>query len=123
MEINLNDIPLGVAETHRELYMLKSALIYKEIKKMDKKHNFIIMPMSIYNIIECHQYFEPCHISTSDGIFKVGDFCGYECYVDMLLTEDRIIMSKDKQAMRENKINSILGISDLEKDLEIDIII
>jgi hypothetical protein len=53
----------------------------------------------------------------------LGDFCGYECYVDMLLTEDRIIMSKDKQAMRENKINSILGIGDLEKDLEIDIII
>jgi hypothetical protein len=123
MEININNIPIGVAETHRELYMLKSALIYKEIRKMDKKHNFMIMPMSVYNIIECHQYFEPCHISPSDGIFKVGDFCGYECYVDMLLTEDRIIMSKDKQAMRENKINSILGISDLEKDLEIDIII
>ena len=125
MEINLNDIPLGVAENYRELYTLKSALIYKEIKKMEKKHNFIIMPMSVYNIIECHQYFEPCHlgINPSDGIFKVGDFCGYECYVDMLLTEDRIIMSKDKQAMRENKINSILGISDLEKDLEINIII
>lgn len=123
MEIDLNDIPIGIAETHRELYMLKSAKIYKEIKKMDKKHNFIIMPMSVYNIIECHQYFEPCHIHTPEGIFKVGIFCGYECYVDMLLTDNRIIMSKDKQAMRENKINSILGISDLEKDLEIDIII
>lgn len=123
MEINLNDIPLGIAETHRDLYVLKSAIIYKEIKKMDKKHNFIIMPMSVYNIIECHQYFEPCHVNPNSGIFKVGDFCGYECYVDMLLTEDRIIMSKDKQAMRENKINSILGISDLEKNLEIDIII
>jgi hypothetical protein len=59
----------------------------------------------------------------NEGIFKVGDFCGYECYVDMFITDNRIIMSKDKQAMRDNKINSILGISDLEKDLEIDIII
>jgi hypothetical protein len=41
----------------------------------------------------------------------------------MFITDNRIIMSKDKQAMRENKINSILGISDLEKDLEINIII
>jgi len=123
MLIDLNDIPIGIAETHRELYMLKSAKIYKEIKKMDKKHNFIIMPMSIYNILECHQYFEPCHVNMNEGIFKVGDFCGYECYVDMFITDNRIILSKDKQAMRDNKINSILGISDLEKDLEINIII
>ena len=123
MLIDLNDIPIGIAETHRELYILKSAKIYKEIKKMDKKHNFIIMPMSVYNIIECHQYFESCNVDVNEGIFKVGDFCGYECYVDMFITDNRIIMSKDKQALRDNKINSILGIGDLEKDLEINIII
>jgi hypothetical protein len=123
MIIDLTNIPIGVAENYRELYILKSAEIYKELNKMKKKYNFIIMPISIYNIIECHQYFEPCHINNNEGIFKVCDFCGYECYVDMFIKDNRVIMSHDKQAMRENKINSILGISDLEKDLEIEIII
>ena len=123
MIIDLTNIPIGVAESYRELYILKSAEMYKELNKMNKKHNFIIMPMSVYNIIECHQYFESCHINDNEGIFKVGNFCGYECYVDMFIKDNSIIMSHDKQSMRENKINSILGISDLEKYLEIKIII
>jgi hypothetical protein len=123
MIIDLTNIPIGVAENYRELYILKSAEMYKELNKMKKKYNFIIMPISVYNIIECHQYFEPCHINNNEVIFKVGNFCGYECYVDMFIKDNRVIMSHDKQAMRENKINSILGISDLEKDLEIEIII
>ena len=123
MIIDLTNIPIGVAESYRDLYILKSAEMYKELNKMKKKYNFIIMPISVYNIIECHQYFEPCHINNNEVIFKVGNFCGYECYVDMFIKDNRVIMSHDKQAMRENKINSILGISDLEKDLEIEIII
>jgi len=123
MIIDMSNIPIGVAESYRDLYILKSAEMYKELNKMKKKYNFIIMPISVYNIIECHQYFEPCHINNNEVIFKVGNFCGYECYVDMFIKDNRVIMSHDKQAMRENKINSILGISDLEKDLEIEIII
>jgi hypothetical protein len=123
MIIDLTNVPIGVAENHRDLYTLKSAEIYKELNKMEKKHNFIIMPISVYNVIEFHQYFEPCQVNIDDGIFKVGNFCGYECYVDMHIKDYRIIMSKDKQSMRDNKINSILGISDLVEDLEIKIII
>jgi len=123
MIIDLTNVPIGVAETHRDLYTLKSAEMYKELNKMERKHNFIIMPISVYNVIECHQYFEPCQVDINEGIFKVGNFCGYDCYVDMLILDNRIIMSKDLQSMRDNKLNSILGISDLVKDLEIKIII
>ncbi len=123
MVIDLTNVPIGVAENHRDLYTLKSAEMYKELNKMERKHNFIIMPISVYNVIECHQYFEPCHVDINEGIFKVGDFCGYECYVDMMITDNRVIMSKDIQSMRDNKINAILGLDKLDKNLEIKIII
>jgi hypothetical protein len=123
MIIDLTNVPIGVAETHRDLYILKSAEMYKELNKMERKHNFIIMPISVYNVIECHQYFEPCQVDIDEGIFKVGDFCGYECYVDMMITDNRIIMSKDIQSMRDNKINAILGLDKLDKDLDIKIVI
>ncbi len=123
MIIDLTNVPIGVAETHRDLYTLKSVEMYKELNKMERKHNFIIMPISVYNVIECHQYFEPCQVDINEGIFKVGDFCGYECYVDMMITDNRVIMSKDIQSMRDNKINAILGLDKLDKDLEIKIII
>jgi hypothetical protein len=123
MIIDLTNVPIGVAESHRDLYTLKSAEMYKELNKMERKHNFIIMPISVYNVIECHQYFEPCNVNINEGIFKVGDFCGYECYIDMMITDNRIIMSKDIQSMRDNKINAILGLDKLDKDLDIKIII
>ncbi len=123
MVIDLSKIPIGVAETEREVYILKSAKMYKEINKMEKGYNFIIMPISVYNIIECHDRFEHCQVNVTDGIFKVGSLCGYDCYVDMMILDNRIIMSKDLQSMRDNKIDSILGIRELEKDLEIKILI
>ena len=43
MIIDLTNIPIGVAESYRELYILKSAEMYKELNKMNKKHNFIII--------------------------------------------------------------------------------
>ena len=123
MIIDLSNIPLRVTETDKELYLLKSAKMWSEIKNMKKKHNFIIMPISVYNIIECHKSFDPCHVVMNDDVYKVGDFCGYECYVDLMITDNTIVMSKNKQSMRDNKINSILGISDLEKDLKINVIL
>ena len=45
MIIDLSDIPLRVTETDKELYLLKSAKMWSEIKNMKKKHNFIIMPI------------------------------------------------------------------------------
>ena len=129
MEINLNDIPIGVAETERENHMLKSAKIYKELNKYDTSHNFLIMPMSVFNIIETHKYFEPVNVvwdanvisRTMSDLYKVGKFCGYECYVDLHL-QDTIILSHDKQKMRENKLNSILGTDSLIEDIDIKVI-
>ena len=47
MEIDLNDIPLGVAVNQKEIDILKSAKIYKELRKIDTSHNYLILPMTL----------------------------------------------------------------------------
>ena len=123
MEIDLNDIPLGVAVNQKEIDILKSAKIYKELLKIDTRHNYLILPMSVFNIIENHQYFEPVNVvwdNSKPSLYKVGNFCGYECYVDLYL-QDTILLSHDKQKMRDNKLNSILESEEVIKDVEISI--
>jgi hypothetical protein len=122
MKIDLNNIPYGQIESEYEENRLKSSTIYNSLNKLNENYNFIIMPMSVFNILECDLRFSSCEIENPTGIFKVGIFCGYDCYVDLYLTDNRIILSKDLQRMRENKINAILGTDELIKDLNIDII-
>jgi len=122
MEINLNNIRYGQIENDYDMNRLKSSNIYNSVNKLNDNYNFIIMPMSVFNIIECDSRFSSCKIDNPTGIFKVGVWCGYDCYVDLYLTENKIILSKDLQRMRENKINAILGTDELIKDLNIDII-
>lgn len=122
MEIDLNKITYGQIESEYEENRLKSSTIYNSLNRLNENYNFIIMPMSVFNILECDPRFSSCEIDNPTGIFKVGIFCGYDCYVDLYLTDNRIILSKDLQRMRENKINAILGTDELKKDLNIDII-
>jgi hypothetical protein len=122
MKIDLNNIPYGQIESEYEENRLKSSTIYNSLNKLNENYNFIIMPMSVFNILEYDLRFSSCEIENPTGIFKVGIFCGYDCYVDLYLTDNRIILSKDLQRMRENKINAILGTDELIKDLNIDII-
>jgi len=122
MEIDLNKITYGQIESEYDMNRLKSSVIYNSLNRLNENYNFIIMPMSVFNILECDTRFSSCEIGNPTGIFKVGIFCGYDCYVDLYLTDNRIILSKDLQRMRENKINAILGTDELIKDLNIDII-
>ena len=122
MEINLNNIRYGQIESDYDMNRLMSSNIYNNVNRFNENYNFIIMPMSIFNIIESDTRFLSCEIDNPTGIFKVGVWCGYDCYVDLYLTENKIILSKDIQRMRENKINAILGTDELIKDLNIDII-
>jgi hypothetical protein len=122
MEIDLNKITYGQIESEYDMNRLKSSTIYNSLNRLNENYNFIIMPMSVFNILECDPRFSSCEIDNPTGIFKVGIYCGYDCYVDLYLTDNRIILSKDLQRMRENKINAILGTGELIKDLNIDII-
>jgi hypothetical protein len=121
MKIDLNDIPIGIAETEFELNRLKSSKICKDISNINNGRNYLIVPMSVYNILECHSLFIGSRIDNPTSIFKVGEIMGFDVYVDLYL-KNEIILSTDKQQMRENKINSILENTELINDISIDII-
>jgi hypothetical protein len=124
MEIDLTDIPKGCVENYMDEYQLKSGKLFKEINsinsKMNKKYNYIIIPMSIYNIIECDDRFKPSESSEGLVLRKVGSIGDIECYLDIYLPPDRIIVSWDKQTSRDVKIDNILnGIDEKEKRVKI----
>lgn len=130
MEIDLNDIPqrIGFAETTYESMTLKSNKLVKEIRyhKISENldHNFMIIPMSIFNIIECNHNFKHSHINASMdlGILYVGDLLGFKCYLDVTQPPDTITLSYDKSIMRDNKIDSILNNNELKKEIDITVL-
>jgi hypothetical protein len=124
MEIDLTDIPAGYVDNYMDEYQLKSSKLFKEINsinsKMNKKYNYIIIPMAIYNIIECDTRFKPTTISDELDLRKVGIIGDIECYLDIYLPPDQIIVSWDKQTARDVKIDNILnGINEKEKRVKI----
>jgi hypothetical protein len=124
MEIDLTDIPAGYVDNYMDEYQLKSSKLFKEINsinsKMNKKYNYIIIPMAIYNIIECDTRFKPTSISDELDLRKVGIIGDIECYLDIYLPPNQIIVSWDKQTTRDVKIDNILnGINEKEKRVKI----
>lgn len=114
MEINLRNLPLGQIDSLYDLDRMKAGYIIKGINKLNEsreiEYNNIVIPMSIYNILEHHTSFLSKKIteSKSDGLWNIGSIFGYECYLDMLMPTDQISIFYDKQIARDIKIDSIL---------------
>lgn len=137
MIIDLNkDVNLSYAETSFELAQLKSNTLIKKITIQRNKtgQNFMIVPMSIYNILETNNYFRSTLDSLSNsnsirninGIYEdlrhMGSINGIEVYLDLISPSDTIILKHDKSIMRDNKINSILNGEELKEEVEITVL-
>jgi hypothetical protein len=128
MKIDLNDTPNGIAETTYENMRLKSNKLIKEVQfyrnSENLDHNFMIIPMSIFNIIECNHNFKhsPINASMNLGILYVGDLLGLKCYLDVTQPPDTITLSYDKSIMRDNKIESILNNENLKQEIDITVL-
>jgi hypothetical protein len=129
MVIDLTDVPIGVAETERELMKLKSGKLIRELININKlrtwKMNYLIIPPSILSIIELHQYFYPSGKVESDleGLFQIGKIAEFDCYVDLYMDSKTIILQCDKQVLRELRLESILcGESSEDDEIKIKII-
>jgi hypothetical protein len=110
--------------SYKDEYLVKSNKLLTELNriniKMNIKHNYIIMPMTVYNILEYNDNFLPVIYESGDGPVLVGTIGEFKCYLDIYLSPDRIIVSWDKQTARDVKINSILkGIDEKEKRVKI----
>ncbi len=128
--IDLSKIPLGYSENYLDEYKLKSGRLITSINKINiervleskTKYNYIIIPISVYNIIECSDLFRAYKYSeTEDGLKRVGTVGDYEIYLDIYLPSNEIILSWDKQTSRDIKINSILFSKDDSKEKRIKI--
>jgi len=128
------DVNLSYAETSFELAQLKSNRLVKKITIQRNKtgQNFMIVPMSIYNILETNNYFRFNSLSNSNSIRNINGMCedlrhmgsinGIEVYLDLLSPSDTIILKYDKSIMRDNKIESILNGEQLKKEVEITVL-
>jgi hypothetical protein len=114
MEIDLRNLPLGQVDSLYDLDRMKAGYIMKDINKINDsceiKYNYMIIPMSVYNILEHHPSFLSKKIteSESDGLWNVGSIFGYECYLDMIMHTDQISIYYNKQIARDLKLDSIL---------------
>ena len=128
------DVNLSYAETSFELAQLKSNRLVKKITIQRNKtgQNFMIVPMSIYNILETNNYFKANSLSNSNSIRNINGMCedlrhmgsinGIEVYLDLLSPSDTIILKYDKSIMRDNKIGAILNGEQLKKEVEITVL-
>lgn len=128
MIIDLNkDNNFGYAETSFELAQLKSNKLIKEIVMQRNKtgQNFMIVPMSIYNILEANKSFNFSSITSimdEEPLRHMGSINGIEVYLDLLSPSDTIILRYDKSIMRDNKIDALLNGDDLKEEIEITIL-
>jgi len=110
--------------SYRDEYRVKGNKLLTELNriniKMSVKHNYIIIPMTVYNILEFNDNFLSVKYESNDGPVLVGKIGEFECYLDIYLPPNEIIVSWDKQTSRDVKLESILnGISEKEKRVKI----
>jgi hypothetical protein len=128
MIIDLNkDDTLSWAETSFELSQLKSNKLIKEIVMQRNKtgQNFMIVPMSIYNILEANKSFKFATLDTlmnEDPLRHMGSINGIEIYLDLFSPSDTIILKYDKSVMRDNKIDAILNNDNIREEIEITVL-
>jgi len=128
MIIDLNkDDTLSWAETSFELSQLKSNKLIKEIVMQRNKtgQNFMIVPMSIYNILEANKSFKFATLDTlmnEDPLRHMGSINGIEIYLDLFSPSDTIILKYDKSVMRDNKIDAILNNDIIREEIEITVL-
>ena len=127
MIINLNDTNLNWAETSYDVSKLKSNRLIKEITIQRNKtgQNFMIVPMSIYNILEANKSFKFASLDSlmdEDPLRHMGSINDIEVYLDLFSPSDTIILKYDKSIMRDNKIDAILRGEELKEEIEITVL-
>lgn len=123
MEIDLRNINKKHKLTWSTECSVMSEIIFANLKiinkEMSTKYNYIIVPMSIYNILHESTLFISNYID-SEGIKKVGMLGEFEVYLDMYCESSTILLSWDKQTHRDIKLEKLLnGLEIKEKSIKI----
>lgn len=130
MRIDCTKIPMGVSRSRIGLHKLKSGKLVKDLmiinNKMEPKRNYMIVSMNVFNILESHNKFEHLNLLGKNEIGPltlVGHIGGLDCYVDLHMKSNNILLQYDKQVARDLKLESILGKDKDIDELEIEVIL
>lgn len=104
-------------------YQTKSKIIMNNLKGYDNGY-VLIISINILNILEMDDRFNHAEYETllSDDIFKAGNICGFELYVDKFMNRDEILITYNKVKMRDNKIDYLLNNENLVEEKRVKII-
>jgi hypothetical protein len=117
MEIKLPDIKGTYIESCDE----QTSIILDGVEKFkESKHNYLIVPMRIYNIIQFSHYFKSIYYDLS-GLMHVGYLLDFHVYLDMYIPSDEILISYDKSILRDNKLDAILNGEEMIKEKRVKI--
>jgi hypothetical protein len=108
---------------YKKEYEEKSKVIFDSLSTF-KSYNYMIVSIHVYNIISTDIRFKDTlkGVDVNNELRKVGEICGYECYVDMYMDPYKIVLSYDKAKIRDSKIDFILDNKELLKEKEVKII-
>lgn len=125
MIIDLSSVCGSLENDYIEEYEKKSKIIIDRLLKYSNNEYILIFSINILNIIEVDSRFDSSDIYfefITDDIFKVGSICGFECYVDIYMIHDEILISYKKDKIRDNKIDYLLNSENLLKQKRVKII-
>jgi hypothetical protein len=130
MRIDCNEITIGISESKFELQRLKSGKLVKSLidinSKMEPKRNYMIVSMNVFNILELHDRFEHLNLlgKEIESITLVGCISGLDCYVDLHMGNNNILLHYNKQVARNLKLESILDDNKfIDDSIEIEVIL
>jgi hypothetical protein len=105
MEIKLPDIK----GTYIESCDQQTNIILDGVEKFkEKEHNYLIVPMRVYNILQFCVDFVGVEYDPAI-LVHVGYINDLHVYLDMYMSSDEILISYDKSVARDNKLDSILN--------------
>lgn len=96
-------------------YRIKSTKLLTSLNRlnigMKHKYNYLIFPMSVYNVIEQSENFKTSNFDFqgNNELRLVGTLGDFICYLDIYLTSNQILVSWDKSTMREVKLENIFS--------------
>lgn len=132
MRIDCNGIPLGISTSVYELNKLKSGKLVRNLMeindKMEPRRNYMVMSMNVFNIIEHHDNFDHKNLlglkKELTALTLVGSLCGLDCYIDLHMKNNNILLFYDKQISRNLKLETLLDNNKLiEEKVEIKVIL
>lgn len=126
MKIDISNVGNGHELSDYEMNVLKTSHLRSRLDdinyNMKSEFNYLIVSMSVYNAIECNPRFKPSYTEkVFDGPHYIGMFGTFECYVDLLLPSNMVLMQYDKRIARDKKIDTILNDVDVVTEVEVTI--